>query len=108
MRSVKIIGIGEPISNGIILVGIVSLLAGCANQPAPLGHDHPAFFAGVLHGLSALFSLLSSPFLHYRIYAYPNSGFWYDFGFCFGFSITVTVILLAVMPFLGGLMTRRN
>lgn len=100
--------IGKQIHPSIILAGVASAVAGCASQPIAAGHDHPAFFAGLIHGLTALFTLLSSPFFHYRIYAYPNSGLWYDLGFCFGFSTTVTVLLLIAMPFLGGFMTRRN
>jgi hypothetical protein len=86
----------------------LTVSAGCASQPVPVGQDHPAFLAGLIHGLTALFALLASPFLHYRIYAYPNDGLWYDLGFCMGFSITVTALLMTVLPLLGGLVTGRN
>ena len=31
-----------------------------------------------------LFSFIASLFIDVRIYAYPNSGVWYDFGFLIG------------------------
>ena len=34
-----------------------------------------------------VFSLIASVFTEYRIYAYPNSGGWYDLGFVIGASI---------------------
>jgi hypothetical protein len=46
---------------------------------------------GLLHGFLILFSFVASLFTDYRIYAFPNSGGWYDFGF-----------LLGAMSFLGG------
>lgn len=91
-----------------VLLGAVAVLSGCASQPLPSGQDDPAFLSGLLHGLTALFALIASPFFHFRIYAFPNAGLWYDLGFCLGFSITVTALLLAVIPFLGGFVTRRN
>lgn len=106
MRAARIWA-GKAISLCIALTGL-TVSAGCASQPVPVGQDHPAFFAGLIHGLTALFALLASPFLHWRIYAYPNDGPWYDLGFCMGFSITITVLLMTVLPTLGGLMTRRS
>jgi hypothetical protein len=60
------------------------LLSSCAGQPAPSAHDAPGFFMGFLHGLIALFSLIGSIFWDIRVYAYPNYGGWYDFGFVLG------------------------
>ena len=106
MRATRI-WTGKVISQCTLVVSL-TVSAGCASQPVPLGQDHPAFFTGLIHGLTALFALLSSPFFHYRVYAYPNSGLWYDLGFCMGFSITVTTLLMTVLPLLGGFVTRRN
>ena len=50
-----------------------------------------AFSWGLLHGFLILFSFIASLFTDFRIYAFPNSGGWYDFGF-----------LLGAMSFLGG------
>jgi len=64
----------------------ILLLAGCASQPAPEVNDPPGFFSGLLHGFLMLFSLIGSIFTDVRIYAFPNSGGWYDFGFFLGAS----------------------
>jgi hypothetical protein len=60
------------------------LLAGCATQPAPSAPQVPGFFSGLLHGFLIFFTLIGSIFTDYRIYAYPNSGGWYDFGYFLG------------------------
>jgi hypothetical protein len=59
-------------------------LVGCAHQPPPSGLEAPGFWLGLLHGFLILFSLIGSLFTDVRIYAFPNSGGWYDFGFCLG------------------------
>lgn len=67
-------------------------IASCARQPAPSeAGDVPGFLMGLLHGFLILFSFVGSLFSDIRIYAYPNGGGWYDFGF-----------LLGAMAFLGG------
>lgn len=76
-------------------VAVVTLMvfavASCAHQPEPAAYDAPGFFLGFLHGFIALFSLIGSIFLDVRVYAFPNSGGWYDVGF-----------VLGVMTFFGG------
>ncbi len=67
------------------------VLQSCATQPPPAGSDPPGFLSGLLHGFLILFSFVASVFTDYRIYAFPNSGGWYDFGY-----------LLGAMTFLGG------
>jgi hypothetical protein len=45
----------------------------------------PGFWLGLLHGLIAPFAFLVSLFSdHVRMYAFPNVGRWYDFGFLLG------------------------
>ena len=73
-----------------VVAGVV-LLASCATQPPPVGGGPPGFLSGLLHGFLILFSFIASLFTDFRIYAFPNSGAWYDFGF-----------LLGAMSFLGG------
>jgi hypothetical protein len=81
------------------------LLAGCATQPA--AHPGaPGFFAGFLHGLTALFALAASLFMDVRIYAFPNAGFSYDLGFVAGFVLFLVLVTLSVMARIGGLLTR--
>jgi hypothetical protein len=67
------------------------IVASCATQPPPAVIDPPGFLSGLLHGFLILFSFIASVFTDYRIYAFPNSGGWYDFGY-----------LLGAMAFLGG------
>lgn len=45
----------------------------------------PGFWMGLWHGIIAPISFIVSLFSdHIRIYASPNSGRWYDFGFMIG------------------------
>jgi hypothetical protein len=44
----------------------------------------PGFFMGLWHGFIIFFSLVGSIFGDMRIYAFPNSGGWYDFGYFLG------------------------
>ena len=70
-----------------IALAIAALaLPGCARQPPPLPLDAPGFFTGLLHGFLVLASLVGSLFTDVRIYAFPNSGFWYDLGYFLGAS----------------------
>lgn len=39
---------------------------------------------GLLHGFTCLFALIGELFTDYRIYAFPNSGGFYDLGFVIG------------------------
>jgi hypothetical protein len=71
---------------------VALLLQSCATQPSPVDiATPPGFLRGLLHGFLILFSFVASLFTDYRIYAFPNSGGWYDFGY-----------LLGAMTFLGG------
>jgi hypothetical protein len=61
------------------------LLCSCASQPTPVAFDPPGFFTGFWNGLTIFFSLIGHIFNDsIRIYAFPNSGGWYDFGFFLG------------------------
>ena len=71
------------------VVGVLTVLfvlSGCATQiPYQTFSDVPAFFSGFWHGFIALFSLIGSLFdSSIKVYAFPNSGWWYDFGFLIG------------------------
>ncbi len=74
---------------GLLIVFV--LMSACATQNIESTEKAPGFLKGVLHGFIILFSLISSIFTDYRIYAFPNNGGWYDFGFFVG-----------VMMFFGG------
>lgn len=71
------------------IIFVVMLLASCATQPHPNTYDPPGFFSGLLHGFLIFFSFIVSLFTDYRIYAFPNSGGWYDFGYLLGASMFI-------------------
>ncbi len=67
---------------------VVMVLASCATQPSPVEvAEPPGFFSGLLHGFLIFFTFIGSWFTDYRIYAFPNSGGWYDFGYLLGASM---------------------
>ena len=74
------------ISSFLLLV-IIVLLAGCATQSVTNLQDPPGFWHGLLHGFIILFSFIISLFTDYEIYAFPNTGGWYNFGFLLGVMI---------------------
>ena len=71
------------ISGGLL---VVFVLTACATRP--MGHaGDPAFLRGLVDGFLAPISLIISLFNdHVRMYAFPNIGRWYDFGFLIGIS----------------------
>lgn len=90
-------------ATGFTLLG--SLLTACATQPAAQP-DVPGFAAGIFHGFFAIGALIASLYYHIRIYAFPNSGFWYDAGFVLGFSLSIIFLCLWLLPRIGGFFTR--
>jgi hypothetical protein len=69
------------------VIAMALVVASCATQPTPEAYDPPGFFSGLLHGFLILFSFIGSLFTNVRIYNYPNSGGWYDFGYLIGASM---------------------
>lgn len=69
-----------------MLVTVSLLLASCAAQPPSPGNisSVPGFWMGLIHGFIAPFALIASIFTDVRVYAFPNGGGWYDFGFMLG------------------------
>ena len=67
-----------------IFLLLTAIIAGCASQPVADSWNPPGFFMGLVHGYCILFSLIGSIFIDVRIYAFPNSGGWYDFGYFIG------------------------
>jgi hypothetical protein len=73
----------------VLALAIALLLSNCAAQSAGLDAP-PDFWWGLVHGLTAPFALVAHLFSSdVRIYAVPNSGGWYDFGFLLGNAILV-------------------
>lgn len=65
------------------------LLGSCATQvpyTQNAAHVLPGFWEGMWHGLISWIMVLTEPFDKHRIYAYPNSGGFYDLGFMIGSS----------------------
>jgi hypothetical protein len=73
---------------GVLMLVLLASLAACAHQPPPLGFvKTPGFWAGIWHGLIAPIAFVVSIFGDARMYAFPNSGVWYDFGFLLGLGV---------------------
>ena len=70
----------------LVLVAIAVGLTGCASPPMPPGTELPGFWWGLWHGFFAPVALIVGIFTNVRIYEFPNSGGWYDFGFLLGVS----------------------
>jgi hypothetical protein len=74
----------------LLILGALLLLEACAaTQPditLPAGAAAaPGFWKGLWHGFIAPIAFLISLFADtVRMYAYPNAGRWYDFGFMLG------------------------
>lgn len=72
---------------GMLLLLALSIAA-CAHQPAPAAvQPLPGILWGVIHGFLAPLSFIGSLFMDIRMYAFPNDGLWYDFGFVVGSGI---------------------
>jgi hypothetical protein len=71
------------------------LIAGCASQISIEAYNPPGFFMGFIHGLIVPFSFIGSLFSpDIRIYAFPNAGRFYDYGFIIGFAISSLMTLV--------------
>lgn len=71
----------------IVWISLIMMLSACtATQPvAEMGT--PGFWLGLWHGFIAPITFIISLFPNdLRIYAFPNAGLWYDFGFMLGIS----------------------
>jgi hypothetical protein len=73
---------------GLIGLALVPLLAGCARQASDAvstAPNAPGFLLGLWHGFIFPVAWVISLFLsNVAIYAVPNNGGWYDFGFFLG------------------------
>lgn len=69
-----------------MLLAVLLVLAACAaTQAVPPERGGPGFWLGLWHGFIAPLAFIISLFPNdVRIYAYPNAGLWYDFGFMLG------------------------
>jgi hypothetical protein len=106
--SVKTLSLSLRSAIQLLALASTGIVAGCARQPPPVPGDAPSLLSGFVHGFVALPSLLASLLMEVRVYAFPNSGFWYDFGFCVGFTLGIVLLALPIIPFIGGFLTRKN
>lgn len=72
----------------LAILGLVAFVALTACAERPMGHPgDPAFIRGLIDGFLAPITFVLSLFSeHTRMYAFPNVGRWYDFGFLLGLS----------------------
>jgi hypothetical protein len=67
---------------------LLAAVAACAHQPRPPPLlDVPGFWSGLGHGVIAPVAFVVGLFKDVRMYAFPNSGGWYDFGFLIGIGV---------------------
>ena len=73
----------------VAVVAAALALAACAQQSAAtVAPQAPGFWWGLLHGFIFPFAFIGSLFSdQIAVYAVPNSGTWYDFGFFVGVII---------------------
>jgi len=73
--------------------------------PAESGSQVPGFWTGAWQGLLAPYTLLLRLFMEIQMYALPNSGWWYDFGFLLGVAASIPVgwiaAIVAIIYFIG-------
>jgi hypothetical protein len=69
----------------VVLLALVLAACTAAQTPDASAPDTPGFFLGFWHGFIAPIAFLISLFTDaVRVYAVPNLGRWYDFGFMLG------------------------
>lgn len=71
---------------GLSLCALAFLLSGCATQdPTTVVSTGPGFFTGLWHGMVAPMAFIGHLFDEsIAVYAVPNNGGWYAFGFLVG------------------------
>lgn len=68
----------------LIFLFILVLASSCATQSLEIIDNPPGFWHGLFHVFTVMFSFFVSLFTDYEVYAFPNSGNWYNFGFWLG------------------------
>ena len=82
--------IRQRVGNAMLFIAAVLVLSACAHQVAGTvsqDAEAPGFFSGIIHGLffpiAWVFSLFADDI---AIYAVPNDGGWYNFGYFIGIT----------------------
>jgi hypothetical protein len=76
-------------SASLVVFTLATLLVACTATQPPVGPTPgaPSFLLGFWHGFIAPIAFVVSIFSDtVRIYAFPNAGVWYDFGYMLGIS----------------------
>ncbi|MCO5120210.1 MAG: hypothetical protein M9951_11320 [Burkholderiaceae bacterium] len=80
----------------LVPIGLALLVAGCGF--ATTGHvEPPGFLLGIWHGLLAPWTLILRLFMDVQMYALPNTGWFYDFGFLLGIMFSLPVGWMAAL-----------
>jgi hypothetical protein len=76
----------KPYIRGVLLLALPLILAGCATQMAGVVKpEAPGFLLGLVQGFIAPVTFIVSLFRpDVAVYAVPNNGAWYNFGFVLG------------------------
>jgi len=76
----------KPYIRGALLLALPLVLAGCATQMAgTVKPEAPGFLLGLVQGFIAPVTFIVSLFKpDVAVYAVPNNGAWYNFGFVLG------------------------
>jgi hypothetical protein len=78
------------IATRVVAIAALLLLSSCATQPHASEIGAPNFWFGLLHGVISPVTLVISFFDPVvRIYAFPNSGWWYDLGYFLGVAFVL-------------------
>ena len=77
------------LSRALGSVALLAALAGCATQSAEaVAPAAPGFLLGLWHGFIFPIAWILSLFIdNVSIYAVPNNGGWYDFGYFLGIAV---------------------
>jgi hypothetical protein len=86
-RDTRCLRLSRSQRSAVLIILAILATASCAYQPAPDAFDPPGFFMGLVHGFLIVLSFIGGLFTDIRIYAFPNAGGWYDFGYVIGAGI---------------------
>ena len=81
-----------------LIIGVATLTGCTFIEPGSISsYDPPGFFSGIWHGLVAPYTLIVRWFTDIYMYAMPNSGWFYDFGFLIGIIFSLPIGWLAAI-----------
>jgi hypothetical protein len=84
---------------GFSLCALAFMLSGCATQdPTTVIATGPGFFSGLWHGMIAPMAFIGHLFdQSIAVYAVPNNGGWYTFGFLVGLGGLTTSPIVKII-----------